>query len=93
MWLLSIGFTLAFGAMFSKTYRVHAILTNSKLTKKVIKDYKLYGIVVFLLVIDVIILLAWQITDPMKIVYTTYQVKTRLSIYLRETKIKTSQII
>ena len=35
LWLLTVGFTLAFGAMFSKTYRVHAILTNSKLTKKV----------------------------------------------------------
>lgn len=74
VWLLTIGFTLAFGAMFSKTYRVHAILTNSKLTKKVIKDYKLYGIVVFILIIDVIILLCWQITDPMQIVYTTYKV-------------------
>ena len=29
------GFTLAFGSMFSKTYRVHAIFTNIKLNKKV----------------------------------------------------------
>lgn len=31
------GFTLAFGSMFSKTYRVHAIFTDIKLNKKVIK--------------------------------------------------------
>ena len=36
VWLLTIGFTLAFGSMFSKTFRVHAILTNSKPTKKVL---------------------------------------------------------
>ena len=25
MWLLSVGFVLAFGAMFSKTWRVHKV--------------------------------------------------------------------
>ena len=34
-WVLSVGFTLSFGAMFSKTWRVHAIFTNIKLNKKV----------------------------------------------------------
>lgn len=71
-WLLTIGFTLAFGAMFSKTYRVHAILTNATLTKKVIKDYKLFGIVIFLLMIDIIILVSWQVFDPLKIVRRQY---------------------
>nr|QVK45717.1 G protein-coupled receptor [Proales similis] len=73
IWLLTIGFTLAFGAMFSKTYRVHAILTNSTLTKKVIKDYKLFGIVVFLLVIDLLILLTWQIFDPLQLARKQYE--------------------
>ena len=36
-WVLMSGFTLAFGSMFSKTYRVHAIFTNIKLNKKVSK--------------------------------------------------------
>jgi gamma-aminobutyric acid type B receptor len=68
VWLLTVGFTLAFGAMFSKTYRVHAILTNAKLIKKVIKDYKLYGIVIGLLLFDVILLVCWQIFDPLRTV-------------------------
>ena len=34
-WVLAVGFTLAFGAMFGKTWRVHAIFTNIKLNKKV----------------------------------------------------------
>jgi len=34
-WALMAGFTLAFGSMFSKTWRVHSIFTNVKLNKKV----------------------------------------------------------
>lgn len=35
VWVLSLGFTLSFGSMFSKTWRVHSIFTNIKLNKKV----------------------------------------------------------
>lgn len=58
------GFTLAFGSMFSKTYRVHAIFTDIKLNKKVIKDYKLFAVVGILVFIDVATLITWQIVDP-----------------------------
>jgi gamma-aminobutyric acid type B receptor len=58
------GFTLAFGSMFSKTYRVHAIFTNIKLNKKIIKDYKLFLVVGVLVCIDVATLTTWQIVDP-----------------------------
>jgi gamma-aminobutyric acid type B receptor len=34
-WVLMAGFSLAFGSMFSKTWRVHSIFTNVKLNKKV----------------------------------------------------------
>ncbi|OQR70623.1 gamma-aminobutyric acid type B receptor subunit 2-like [Tropilaelaps mercedesae] len=63
-WVLMSGFTLAFGAMFSKTWRVHAIFTNIKLNKKVIKDYKLFMVVGVFLLLDIIILTTWQIVDP-----------------------------
>lgn len=36
-WILMTGFTLSFGSMFSKTWRVHSIFTNVQLNKKVIK--------------------------------------------------------
>ncbi|XP_077978832.1 gamma-aminobutyric acid type B receptor subunit 2-like [Glandiceps talaboti] len=65
-WLLAIGFTLAFGAMFSKTWRVHSIFTNIKMKKRVIKDQKLFIIVAVLLLVDVVILVSWEIKDPMK---------------------------
>ena len=34
-WILMWGFTLSFGSMFSKTWRVHSIFTNVQLNKKV----------------------------------------------------------
>ena len=38
-WLLMSGFSLAFGSMFSKTWRVHSIFTDVKLNKKVHSFY------------------------------------------------------
>ncbi|XP_070566247.1 gamma-aminobutyric acid type B receptor subunit 2-like isoform X2 [Ptychodera flava] len=65
-WVLTIGFTVAFGAMFSKTWRVHSIFTNIKMKKRVIRDYKLFAIVGVLLLIDVLLLTTWQIKDPQR---------------------------
>ncbi|XP_038105232.1 gamma-aminobutyric acid type B receptor subunit 2 isoform X1 [Culex quinquefasciatus] len=63
-WLLMAGFSLAFGAMFSKTWRVHSIFTDLKLNKKVIKDYQLFIVVGVLLSLDLAIMTTWQIADP-----------------------------
>jgi gamma-aminobutyric acid type B receptor len=63
-WLLMAGFSLAFGAMFSKTWRVHSIFTDLKLNKKIIKDYQLFMVVGVLLAVDFAIMTTWQITDP-----------------------------
>ncbi|XP_066144261.1 gamma-aminobutyric acid type B receptor subunit 2 isoform X2 [Euwallacea fornicatus] len=63
-WTLMAGFSLAFGSMFSKTWRVHSIFTDVKLNKKVIKDYQLFIVVGVLLCVDVVIMTTWQIADP-----------------------------
>lgn len=36
-WILIVGYTTAFGAMFAKTWRVHAIFKNVKMKKKVLE--------------------------------------------------------
>ncbi|CAF2140411.1 unnamed protein product [Rotaria magnacalcarata] len=71
VWILCISFTLAFGSMFSKTWRVHSIFTNFNLTKKGIHDSRLLVVVGALLCIDSLILIAWQLFDPIhrQIVY------------------------
>lgn len=63
-WTLMAGFSLAFGAMFSKTWRVHSIFTDVKLNKKVIKDYQLFMVVGVLLFIDLALMTTWQVADP-----------------------------
>ena len=63
-WILMSGFTLSFGSMFSKTWRVHSIFTNVQLNKKVMKDSQLYFVVGTLVSIDVVTMTAWQIMDP-----------------------------
>uniref|UniRef100_A0A8C4QFY0 Gamma-aminobutyric acid type B receptor subunit 2 n=1 Tax=Eptatretus burgeri TaxID=7764 RepID=A0A8C4QFY0_EPTBU len=63
-WVLTVGYTTAFGAMFAKTWRVHAIFKNVKMKKKIIKDQKLVGIVGAMLLIDLVILIFWQVLGP-----------------------------
>ncbi|EEC10249.1 metabotropic GABA-B receptor subtype, putative, partial [Ixodes scapularis] len=65
-WFLTIGFTLSFGAMFSKIWRVHRITTMSKSESKKVESWKLYGMVGAMVLIDAVILTAWQLVDPMK---------------------------
>ncbi|XP_077984666.1 gamma-aminobutyric acid type B receptor subunit 2-like [Glandiceps talaboti] len=67
VWILAIGFTLSFGAMFSKTWRVYTIFTNKTLQKRVIKDHRLLAMVAGMLCIDLAILTIWQIVDPLSI--------------------------
>ncbi len=45
-WLLAVAFTLAFGGMFSKTWRVYSIVIYKKTKRKVV-DYvnKLFAII------------------------------------------------
>ncbi|KAK3920331.1 Gamma-aminobutyric acid type B receptor subunit 1 [Frankliniella fusca] len=66
VWLLSIGFTLAYGAMFSKVWRVHRLTTHNKPDTKKIEPWKLYTMVTGLLLIDLVLLMTWQLYDPLQ---------------------------
>lgn len=65
-WTLSLGFTLAFGSMFSKTWRVHSIFTNIRMDRKAIKDSKLLLILAGLLFVDVMVLSLWAVVSPFR---------------------------
>lgn len=65
-WLLTVGFTLSYGAMFSKIWRVHRLTTKSKSESKKVASWKLYTMVGILLMFDLVILLSWQIIDPLQ---------------------------
>ncbi|XP_078366097.1 gamma-aminobutyric acid type B receptor subunit 2-like isoform X2 [Oculina patagonica] len=76
--VLSVGFSLSFGAMFSKTWRVHKIFTAAKTLKKMaIKDLHLLVIVAGLLAVDVVFLSCWIAIDPLQAEILTFKEMSR----------------
>ncbi|KAM7451763.1 hypothetical protein ABFA07_000778 [Porites harrisoni] len=67
-WLLNIGFSLAFGAMFIKTWRIYKICTNKRLKVRLgpLSDWWMLAMVFGIVVIDVVLLVAWELTDPLQ---------------------------
>ncbi|KAH8413015.1 hypothetical protein KR009_007419, partial [Drosophila setifemur] len=68
VYLLSAGFSLAFGSMFAKTYRVHRIFTRtgSVFKDKMLQDIQLILLVCGLLLVDALLVTLWVATDPME---------------------------
>ncbi|XP_075225700.1 gamma-aminobutyric acid type B receptor subunit 3 [Lycorma delicatula] len=69
VYLLSAGFSLAFGSMFTKTYRVHRIFTRSSsgvVKNKLLQDTQLISLICVLLLIDGLIVTLWVVFDPMQ---------------------------
>lgn len=68
MYLLSAGFSLAFGSMFAKTYRVHRIFTRtgSVFKDKMLQDIQLILLVCGLLLVDALLVTLWVVADPME---------------------------
>ncbi|XP_025266425.1 gamma-aminobutyric acid type B receptor subunit 1 isoform X2 [Camponotus floridanus] len=69
VYLLSAGFSMAFGSMFTKTYRVHRIFTRSRsgvVKNKLLQDTQLIFLICMLLVIDVVVVTLWVSLDPMQ---------------------------
>ncbi|CAH3015605.1 unnamed protein product, partial [Porites evermanni] len=66
-WLLNIGFSLAFGAMFIKTWRVYKIYKNIRMRVGLgLSDWRILAMVFGIVVIDVVLLVAWELTDPLQ---------------------------
>jgi gamma-aminobutyric acid type B receptor len=62
--LLSVGFTLMFGGLFAKTYRVYVIFTRKQMQVMKMKDERLLLTVLLLLLLDALLLLTWFLTEP-----------------------------
>ncbi|KAL9969262.1 hypothetical protein ACROYT_G021458 [Oculina patagonica] len=63
---LDIGFTIAFGSMFSKTWRVHRITRKIRVRRRVIKDIHLFGMIFVFLFVDIVIIIVWSAVDPLR---------------------------
>uniref|UniRef100_A0A8B9P9A2 Gamma-aminobutyric acid type B receptor subunit 1 n=1 Tax=Apteryx owenii TaxID=8824 RepID=A0A8B9P9A2_APTOW len=68
LWLLGLGFSLAYGSMFTKIWWVHTVFTKKeekKEKRKTLEPWKLYATVGLLVGLDVVTLFIWQIVDPL----------------------------
>ena len=65
-WLFSVGFTIAFSALFSKLYRIRVIVQSSQQFSRVTvtaRDVMIPFLV--LLALNLIVLICWAILDPL----------------------------
>ncbi|XP_052358887.1 gamma-aminobutyric acid type B receptor subunit 2-like isoform X5 [Oncorhynchus keta] len=65
-YILSVGYTTTFGALFAKTWRVWTIVKYKEIIEKIIKDDQLWIIVGGMLLIDLCLLTCWQMVDPLR---------------------------
>ncbi|EDV22612.1 uncharacterized protein TRIADDRAFT_28568, partial [Trichoplax adhaerens] len=63
-WTICLGFTLGFGALFWKTWRVYSIYRNKTKRSIIIKDKSLIGKIFALTIFDAVIMILWHIIDP-----------------------------
>ncbi|XP_010898529.2 probable G-protein coupled receptor 156 [Esox lucius] len=67
IWTLCIGSTLVFGPILGKTWRLYRVFTQRVPDKRVIiRDIQLMGLVALLILVDLLVLTAWSLTDPVK---------------------------
>ncbi|CAB4027904.1 gamma-aminobutyric acid type B receptor subunit 2-like isoform X1, partial [Paramuricea clavata] len=67
LYVLAIAFSLAFGALFSKTWRVHKIFTAQRaIKKKLMRDFHLILFVLALVIIDVTFITVWVYYHPLE---------------------------
>lgn len=68
-WLLSLGFTISFAALFSKTWRINKILTDPKRFQRVKVDAKdVLGPFGVFFTMNAILLICWTVVDPLEYV-------------------------
>ncbi|XP_035782875.1 gamma-aminobutyric acid type B receptor subunit 2-like [Anopheles albimanus] len=69
IYFLSAGFSLAFGSMFAKTFRVYRIFTHSAgglCRDKMLRDTQLISVIGALLLVDASVVSFWMVADPME---------------------------
>lgn len=64
LWVLALGFTLGYGALFSKTWTVYRLATHQKKEGGArISSWEIYVLLAMLLLIDVCIMTVWQVSE------------------------------
>ncbi len=64
VWLVNVGFSITYGSLFAKTWRLHKIFNSASLQVQVIPDSKLLAAVGLLVVFDLVVMGIWRIVSP-----------------------------
>ena len=64
IWILPLSFTLSYGTMLAKAWRIYRIFNDPWISKRPLKDYHLMLIVLGLGLVDIMYLIPWTIVDP-----------------------------
>lgn len=65
-WLYSLGFSITFGTLFTKIYRVHKIIRHAaRMRRKKVSLLSAIRWIALVLCVDMGVLIAWQVKDPL----------------------------
>ena len=64
IWILPLSFTLSYGTMFARAWRIYRIFNDPWVSNRPLRDYHLMMIVTGLGLIDILYLIPWTIIDP-----------------------------
>ena len=72
LWLLTMSFTLSYGIMFARAWRVYRIFNDPFVSRRrFLKDYQLVFIDGILIIGDLVILVPWVVVDPYRRILAT----------------------
>ena len=80
-WLLPISFTLTFGTVAVRTWRLYRIFTHYLNPGRFIGDYYLMAFVFILLLIDIGVGTVWMSVDPQTLQYTNYSISNGVAVF------------
>ena len=72
-WLLPISFSLTFGTVAARTWRLYRIFTHYLNPGHFIGDYYLMVFVLFFLLVDIVLGTVWVSVDPQQVKYLSYR--------------------
>ena len=64
IWILPLAFTMSYGTMLARAWRIYRIFNDPWVTNRPLRDYHLIMIVVALGMADLLYLIPWTIIDP-----------------------------
>lgn len=68
-WLFNIGFSISYGSLFAKTWRLHRIFNNKALVMLKITNGQLLSQLMIVIIFDSVLLAAWTFISPFQLVH------------------------